>query len=299
MSIRQYIYNFLHELSLKNYSPATIELRKGALVYFADWLKTKSVQGIVREEIETYLVHIHQKKNVHGRGISPSRKQAYLVSLKLFLVWLYTSGHSLYDMSKWVILPKLPRLLPKNILEEKEVLRVINEPNTNRVLGIRNRCLLELLYTNGIRVKELSYLKVNDLDLEHGICHVREGKGRKERLLPLGESSVYWLKKYISLRFLIQREYCSYLFLSQRTGLRLKANSITSCVRDILNRSGIDKYGACHLFRHSVATHMLARGASIRAIQELLGHARLSSTEIYIHLNIKELKDAYERFKPI
>jgi integrase/recombinase XerD len=180
--------------------------------------------------------------------------------------------------------------------EAEAVLRV---PNTDDVLGLRDRAMLEVLYCTGIRRAELCSLRIFDVDSYRGTIFVRHGKGLRDRVVPLGERAVMWLAKYVaeSRPQLVAAVDEGALFLTAQ-GEPMTNMRATQMVRDAVIAAGIDKKGACHLFRHTVATLMLENGADIRYIQHLLGHAYLTTTQIYTHVSIHKLKEVHAQTHP-
>jgi len=164
-------------------------------------------------------------------------------------------------------------------------------------LGLRNRAMLELLYSSGLRRMELTYLKVYDLDLEQGLLKVRQGKGKKDRVVPVGDRAVVWITCYLKdvRPGLVKGNDHGELFLSLKYGVPFNPARMA---RRYLTAAGIHREGACHLFRHAMATAMLDRGADIRFIQEMLGHESLESTQIYTHVSIQKLKEVHARTHP-
>ena len=184
-------------------------------------------------------------------------------------------------------LPKLPARLPNVILSVEEIERVIHT-KTNTLYGVRDRAILELLYSTGIRKMECALLGTYDVDSRRQPVFVRSGKGTKDRLLPIGERALHWVNRYQQevRPELLTDSNTSELFLTDYGEPFIK-NRLSSLVRRYLHHAEIDKPGACHLFRHAMATHMLDNGADIRFIQSMLGHSELSTTEIYTQASAK------------
>jgi integrase/recombinase XerD len=187
--------------------------------------------------------------------------------------------------------------LPKNILSQKDVDEILNEIDITSALGIRNRAIMEVLYSTGIRRMELAQLKITDLDMERGTVMIRHGKGDKDRMLPIGDRAIAWIMKYLNevRPELVIGLSDNYLFLGA-TGEGLTPNSVTHLVRRHIREAG--KQGSCHSFRHSMATLMLENGADIRYIQAMLGHTNLNTTEIYTQVSITKLKEIHTATHP-
>jgi len=196
-------------------------------------------------------------------------------------------------------LPRKGRRLPHHVLTLTEVERVLAVPNVRDGLGLRDRAILEVLFGTGMRRLELCGLGVYDLDIERGTLHIRHGKGDKERVVPIGERALSWLGKYMDVvrPALVVDESEEALFLT-RMGTTMGADALTERVRHYVRDSGIGKRGACHLFRHSMATLMLEGGADVRFVQEMLGHTKLETTQIYTQVSISKLREVYVKTHP-
>jgi site-specific recombinase XerD len=190
-----------------------------------------------------------------------------------------------------LIYPRLDKNLPV-FLTEEQVVKIINLPEGNSLLGIRDKSILEALYSTGARVSELANLKIGDVDLISGIIKVM-GKGRKERLLPLGEPALLSIKKYIDSR----TDKNPSLFLNRNNG-SLTDRGIRLIVDKYIRQAATNLRVSPHTFRHSFATHLLNRGADLRSVQELLGHSSIATTQIYTHLTIDTLKKVYDKAHP-
>ncbi len=223
-----------------------------------------------------------------------------VISIKGFFKYLYTEK----------IIPKNPTIDLKNpkfekntatFLTEDEMEFVLNIPDSDNILGIRNKAILELLYSSGIRISELAGLKIANVNLNKGLIKVM-GKRRKTRIIPIGSYAQQSLQNYLKIRpALIQTktksEMKKMLFLS-KNGNPLSADELRYIIDKYLKVIEKSKRYSPHTIRHTFATHLLDRGADLRSVQELLGHSSLSSTEIYTHTSMKKLKEVYERAHP-
>lgn len=196
-------------------------------------------------------------------------------------------------------LPKVEKRLPRQVLTAHQAELILNQPDTSTPAGLRDRALLEILYSTGMRRKELVGLRLYDLDLERGTVMIREGKGKRDRLLPLGARATAWLNKYLedARPKLVVEPDERQVFLCV-SGRGLTPGVLGNVVHDYVKRSGIGKAGSCHLFRHAMATLMLENGADLRYVQQMLGHARLDTTEIYTHVNIQKLIEVHRLTHP-
>jgi len=196
-------------------------------------------------------------------------------------------------------LPRLERRLPKHVLTIRESETVLATTNVSEPLGLRDRAILETLYSTGIRRMEVVNLKLYDMDVDRGTLMVRQGKGKKDRMVPIGKRAIGWIEKYLTEvrpRLIIDPNDVT-LFLTH-LGQGFTTNRLTQLVREYVDAADIGKRGSCHLFRHTMATLMLENGADIRFIQAMLGHAKLETTQIYTQVSIRKLKEIHEATHP-
>jgi integrase/recombinase XerD len=204
----------------------------------------------------------------------------------------------LHNPASEIELPRLPKPLPR-VLTASEAELILHQPNVADPVGIRDRAMLEVFYSTGMRRTELLRLRLYDVDREAGIVTIREGKGKKDRVIPIGERAVAWLDKYLDQarpRLATEPDDMT-LFLTVQ-GEPLGRTTLSYIIRQYVEAAGIGKHGACHLFRHTMATLMLEGGADIRFIQQMLGHARLDTTQIYTHVSIRMLKQIHSATHP-
>jgi integrase/recombinase XerD len=193
----------------------------------------------------------------------------------------------------------MEKRLPKHILTATEADRVLNQANVADPLGVRDRALLETFYSTGMRRMELASLKLYDLDLERGTVMIRLGKGKKDRMIPIGSRAMAWIDKYvIEVRPALVREPDDGTLFLSNLNEAFTPNRLTQLVREYVDAASLGKRGACHLFRHTMATLMLENGADIRFIQQMLGHAELSTTQIYTQVSIRKLKEIHTLTHP-
>ena len=224
---------------------------------------------------------------------------ALLLPIKSFFKWLAQNNRILYNPASEIELPKVPMRLPQSILSVAEVERIINTPDTTTVYGVRDRAILETLYSTGIRRMECVILQLYDIDGPRQTVMVRQGKGGKDRLLPIGKRALYWVDRY---RYEVRDELVidsddTHLFLTDYGESFIKGR-LGALVKRYLHHAEINKPGGCHLFRHAMATHMLDNGADLRFIQMMLGHSQLSTTEIYTHVSIEKLREIHTATHP-
>ncbi|MFO0892191.1 MAG: tyrosine recombinase XerC [Isosphaeraceae bacterium] len=229
-----------------------------------------------------------------SRGYAASTVARRLASLRSFFRHLRRQGLMDADPSAGLRNPRQPKRLPR-LLTVEEVIRLLDSVPVDTQLGIRDRALLEMLYGGGLRVSELVGLNLDDLDLGGELVRVR-GKGRRERLAPAGKMAMDWADRYLAVRVpKAAREPA--LFLN-RYGTRLTSRSVGRLLETHLARAGMVQSASPHTLRHSFATHLLDRGADLRSVQELLGHRKLTTTQIYTHVTRERLLDIYHEAHP-
>jgi len=261
-------------------------------------LHRRHPKEITKPILERYQRHLFYYRKADGAPLSLGSQHAALTPLKTFFKWLAKENHILWNPASELELPPQPKHLPRALLSIEDVEAILRAADHASITGLRDRAMLEVLYSTGLRRTELANLRRYDADLSRLIVFVREGKGRKDRVVPLGERAGLWLDKYMaqSRPQFIGAE-CDALFVNDY-GEPVTPDYLASKVRRYMDEAGIDKPGSCHLFRHACATHMLDNGADIRFIQAMLGHAALSSTERYTHVAIGKLQQIHAATHP-
>jgi integrase/recombinase XerD len=278
----------------KGLSRITVSSYRGDLLDFFGFLKRNGIRdpGSVNQDVLfDFLFHLKGERELSETSIS--RKISSLRSYFRFMKW---EDYLEKDPTEFVDSPRLWRKLP-SVLSREEVSRLIESPG-GKLLGLRDRAMLELMYATGIRVSELTGLTLTDIDVRSGYIRVM-GKGRKERLVPLSRTSITWIKRYIKeLRpDLDKGRGEEKIFLNQRGG-PLSRVGVWKIMKRHMKSSGLDKKASPHTLRHSFATHLLEGGADLRAVQEMLGHSDISTTQIYTHISREYLKEIHRTFHP-
>jgi integrase/recombinase XerD len=290
-------------MQVRNYSPQTIQLRIFYVGFFIRWCEERGVvqpAEVTRQVIQRYQRYLYHYRKRNGDPLSFRTQHARLIPLRGWFKWLARENYILYNPAAEVELPKLEYRLPKHVLTATEAEQVIAQANVSENLGIRDRAILETLYSTGIRRMELCGLHTYDLDVERGTLIVRQGKGRKDRMVPIGERALAWIDRYISeVRpgLLVGHHNDDVLFLTH-LGEPFRPDQLTLLVGRYVEASDVGKHGSCHLFRHTMATLMHDNGADIRFIQAMLGHSKLTTTEIYTQVSIKKLKEIHTATHP-
>lgn len=285
--MRQYIDKFVRYLEIeKNSSPHTITNYKVDLNSFADFAGDTDVSKIDYLFLRKYLVHL---KNVQYDKRSVARK---LACLRSFFKFLCRDGYLKANPAAGLLTPKLDKKLPV-FLDVQETAKILDMPvDLKDVASLRDKAILEILYSTGMRVSELVGLSISDIDFIGGVAKVR-GKGKKERLIPIGDTALRAVKQYLDRRPADK----SILFLN-KNNTRLSSGSVRATIDKYINSTSLRQRISPHSLRHSFATHLLDRGADLRSVQELLGHANLSTTQIYTHVTTDRLKAVYEKSHP-
>lgn len=299
---------FLEWLEAVNYSPRTrVNYARDVrefLAWIADETEIHTIAEVVSAHIQQYQLALFQQEGraVEGeaRPLSLGAQANKLAAVRKFFQWLLTEGRLAHNPSASLEFPKRGRSLPRNILTPEEARLLIEATPVGKPRDIRDRALIEVLYATGIRRAELIALTVYDLDPAEATLKIERGKGDFTRIVPLTSSAMAVLRLYLDESRPVYARHAAqvHLFVSSRSGGPLDADDIVRIVQKAARRAGISKHITPHTLRHSLATHLLAGQADIRQIQKLLGHRRLSSTEIYTHVEISDLQEVIARCHP-
>jgi integrase/recombinase XerD len=296
-----------------NWSEGTVKAYRERLNRFVGWLVAaeptiESVDQITRATLNGFHQHLYEHVTKKGKPYASGTRKDFLVALKSFFRFCEKENVILADPALSLEYPKEAATLPRSIATLKEMRRLLREPDLATYVGLRDRAMLELLYSCGIRNSECRRLSVDDVDLSRGYVTVRQGKGKKDRVVPIGKSAVDYLTLYLAkarpalaaaggVSQAGKADTRKVLFLS-RFGLPFSLGAIVSIVHRYTHRAGIAKNLTPHALRHTCATLMLEGRADIRYIQEMLGHASLKTTQRYTRVEIGDLKRVHERCHP-
>jgi integrase/recombinase XerD len=301
-SFASLVPRFLVACAVEGLSERTVETHRFGLRLFASWCEEREVRAaaeVTRALVERYQRHVHFYRKKNGLPLSASSQCNRLGSVKAFFRWLWRQDLVAHNPTSEMVMPRLGERLPRNVLSASEVERVLLEPDLSSPLGVRDRAILELLYSSGIRRLELWALSVEDLDAERGTLMVRYGKGKKDRLVPVGRRAVVWVEKYLAeVRPLFAPGPAERRLFLTELGTPPGPERLTRLVREYVERAGLGRRGGCHLLRHTMATLMLENGADIRYIQQILGHALLSTTQIYTRVALGKLLQVHAATHP-
>lgn len=294
---------YLMDLEVKNYSKESIKTKKSQFRVFIEWAVERDLrrpQVFTKPIIESYQRHLWRYRQSNGKRLSVTTQRGRLGALQNFFSWLARKDYILANPASDLEMPRKEIRLPEQSLSINEVKRVLNVPDVTDELGIRNRTILEVFYSTGIRRSELAKIDVSDLHEDRGTLQIRQGKGKKDRVVPIGKTALQWVARYLDhVRHLLVMDVNeSALFLTVH-GDRVTKEMLSRLVKKSIEEAEIGRSGSCHLLRHSCATHMLEGGADIRYIQQLLGHSKLDTTAIYTQVSIQQLREVHASCHPL
>ncbi len=293
---------YLDNLAARGYTEQGRYNAERYLRDFIGWADARSVanpQHVTHSVLERYQRWLHHYRKKNGAPLSVASQRAKLVPLRGFFKWLTRSGELAANPAAELELPRQIRRLPACVLSAGETEQVLAGADTSSPLGLRDRAMMEVLYSTGMRRMELARLTQTDIDFEREVVLIRLGKGNKDRLIPIGARALHWVRQYLDLArpALAWNAQESTLFLSLY-GEALNPTWLSTTVAQYVDKADVGKHGGCHLFRHTMATLMLEGGADIRFIQAMLGHAELSTTQIYTQVAIRQLQAIHAATHP-
>jgi integrase/recombinase XerD len=290
------INGYLTTLLVKGYAAGTIRYQRNHLENFEKYLNQQAVTGLAEVTTQTIIAYL---ATLTDRNLKRTSVISHLNALRQFFAYLCRQKQLDHNPTLKIEIPKPQRTL-KNVLTEAEVRQILALPDLRTPIGIRDRAILELLYSTGLRRQEAVNLNLTDIDLENGQVFVYQGKNSKDRVVPLGEIAAQFVDAYLKLVrwWFVRDPKETALFIDSQKGSRLHPQTLNHIVSKTVSQSRIPKRITPHSFRHAMATHLLQNQADIRHIQLMLGHASLETTEIYTQLAIDDLKIAYRQAHP-
>lgn len=296
VAMKRHLHSFIQYLSVeRGLAPNTLESYERDLNQYIDFIGKQGIRSLE----ETGKLHIAQYLHELKRlGRAPATVSRNIVSIRALYQYLVKEGHLVQDPSLHLEAPKLEKRLPK-VLSVAEVGRLLEAGGGSGAAGMRDKAMLELLYATGIRVSELISLNVGDINPGMGFISCT-GKGSKERIIPLGRIAAVCLGHYAeSVRpQLLRQDKAEEALFVNHLGTRLTRQGFWKIIKRCAKEAGIDKEITPHTLRHSFATHLLENGADLRAVQEMLGHADISTTQVYTHVTKSKMKEIYDRTHP-
>ncbi len=277
----------------RGYSYHTLDGYKRDILRFIRFVEQNEydIENLDIDQLQRYIEYLH---NI---GLSTSSIERNVAALRSFFKFLYVAYNIRNNIIQLLELPSKSETLPQ-VLTVEEIEELMQQPDLTTLKGIRDRALMELLYATGVRISEALNLKLYDVDLKEKLIRVM-GKGRRERLVPFHEIAKDFLKEYIdNVRpKLLRNKESSYIFLNMKGG-KLSRIGFWKVLKEYAKMIGIEKKVHPHVFRHTFATHMLMNGCDLRVLQEILGHASITTTQRYTHVSITHLKEAHRRYHP-
>lgn len=293
---------YIEHLGIKGYTPVGRHNAERYIREFIAWADARSVthpQQVSRAVLERYQRWLYHYRKKDGEPLALISQRGKIIPLRGFFKWLTRVGEIPANPAADLDLPRQIKRLPRVALTAGEAERVLASVDLGSPIGLRDRAMMEVLYATGMRRMEIAGLAIDDLDAERMVVLIRQGKGQKDRIVPLGERALYWVRLYLdeAREQLAWNQNDRTLFLGNE-GNPLSPLWLSTLVAKRVDAAGIDKRGGCHLWRHTMATLMLEGGADIRHIQAMLGHADISSTQIYTQVAIRQLQRVHAMTHP-
>ena len=291
---------FVDWMTTMHFSHHTLRVRNNDIDFFLRWCDERGLTQPVeinRPILERYRRYTYEYRKVDGKPLSIKTQIHRLTGVRTFFKWMSRQHHILYNPASELEVPRDEKRLPA-VLTISDVETILNQANITEPLGIRDRAILETLYSTGMRKSELIHLHLYDVALDKGTVMIRLGKGRKDRYVPIGDRAMAWIDKYLlDVRPKLSKAPDDGTLFLTIDGDRFSEH-LSDLVHRYIKQADIGKLGSCHMLRHAMATHMLEGGADIRIIQAILGHEALTTTEIYTHVSIEHLKQVHTRTHP-
>lgn len=301
-SLHDVIKRYLDNLVMRNYSPVTVGNKKHELMLWTMWCNERGLflaADITRRHMERYQVYLFHYRKVNGKPLGFMTQRDRLTMIRVFYSWAVRKHFVPANPASDLDMPRPVKTLP-HFLTLEEVAAVMAVPDITQPEGIRDRTIFETFYSTGIRRAELSRLCVDDIDQSAGLVRIIQGKGHKDRLIPIGERALVWVNRYLEearpLWPLPIGE--RILFVCEKTGGGLSVHQVGRAVSKALLAAGIPKHGSCHLFRHTMATQLLNAGCDMRYIKDMLGHVKMDTTAHYTQVAVERLKAMHATFHP-
>ncbi len=295
----QLLFDFTEHLKVLNRSPATIKLYTGNVRCYLteqEKTKTKDIKAVTRTDMETYVAVFYEKDKKYSVGTICVKVR----SLKRFFEYLEQSNIIFINPMEYILEPKKDKTIPRNILTGKEMAKLLDQPNLGTRTGIRDRAVLEVFYSTGIRLSELCNLSIYDADLQGKMLRINQGKGSKDRVVPLGRHAIRFLREYISKvrPHLTRKNRKSRTLFVNQLGRPLSKQVVSLMVRTSAKKAKLPKKVSAHVLRHTFASMLVKNGANVVAVQKMLGHRYLKTTQGYIKGFGVDLKKAHTKSHP-
>jgi integrase/recombinase XerD len=297
--VNDILFGFKEYLKVLKRSAATVETYAEHVQSFLDTLET-DVKSVTRTMLETWIAGLYDHRTKEGKPYTAATISIKVRSIKRFFEYLEEANHIFINPAEFIREPKKAQGLPRNILTIAEARQVLDQPNLGTLKGIRDRAILELFYSTGVRIGELCGLTIFDADLQGGILRINKGKGRKDRVVPMGKHAVRFLREYIT-------RVRPHFTRKNRTERRLFIDAFGKPLSRQMTGAGVRRYGkaanigkavTAHTFRHTFASALVKNGADLNAVRKMLGHANLTTTQTYLRALGIDLKAAHAKSHP-
>ncbi|WJG07952.1 tyrosine-type recombinase/integrase [Aliiglaciecola sp. LCG003] len=293
---------YYQECIAREQSPRTVEGKRSTLNQFLNFCHSNGIitlNAVALAHLRGYQHFLIEYRTKQGKPLDVATRRNKLVAIREFLRRMFLMDHIDVNPADKFEVPKRPKRLPSGILTEDEIAAIFKQTALHGENGLRDKAILELYYASGMRRAELSKLTLNDVDVNKNLVRINDGKGHKDRVVPIASRTAKLLLEYANTARKNNATFQSgeWLFLNNRSQ-QFSPKQLSSLVRKYVIRAGVNRKGACNLYRHTAATQMLENGADIRVIQEQLGHADLSTTQVYTKVSNKLLVDTYHRTHP-
>ena len=302
LSLAFHADRYVDQLRRRLFSAWTIYARRRHLARFIAFCQRRAVvrpAELDRDLITAYQCDLCDHRTKLGLPLKAGTMQHHLVGLNAFLGWLVQEQFITHNPCSGMTLPRKDQRLPRAVLNRADIDAILALPDTHSPVGLRDRTILEVLYSTGLRRMEICRLDLAHVDQAEGLVRVEQGKGRKDRLVPIGPRAVEWLRRYLTeSRLTFEPQPGESAVFLNYFGRRISGQVLGRAVRQLVRRANLGKPGSCHLFRHAFATELLRNGCDLRHIQAMLGHASLETTQLYTHLDTRQLQAAHYRFHP-
>ncbi len=296
-------HQFLQTMRMRNCSERTVVSWKYTIDRFVSWCSERNLNCMA--EVTTQHLAAYRRSLFHYRNpktglpLKFDTQAQYLMPIRRWFDWMKAQTFIAHDPAVDIELPKSENRLPTSVLTANEVESLLNVPDVETPIGIRDRAIMETFYSSGIRCGELVALAVYDVNVDREVLTVRQGKGGKDRVVPIGTRALTWVNKWTcDIRPNLVTDSSDQSLFVSKNGRQLGPNYVSNLVKRYMKKIGISYRGACHLLRHTAATLMMENGADLRSLQQFLGHARLNTTQIYTHVSIKHLQEVHRKTHP-
>jgi integrase/recombinase XerD len=299
-NLNDLLFAFKQHLQAHGRSPATVDLYTDQAGCFLKSIETGDIRQITKSHIEAYIAGLYEHRTIEGKPYSTGTLCVKVRAVKRLFEYLEAANIVFINPAEAIREPQKQKSLPRNVLTRKEMEKILDQPNLGLMTGIRDRAVLEVFYSTGIRLEELCALTVFDADLQGGMIRVNKGKGQKDRVVPMGRHAVKCLREYITQarpRLTRNNRKTRHLFINCH-GNPLSSQVVGIMIRTCARKAGIGKQVTAHCLRHTFATALVKNGADIRAVQKMLGHVDLNTTQQYIRTLGLDIKAEHQKTHP-